>query len=229
MGQIILIPPSEGKSSSAGSGPAFRELFPALAKDTEPVLKYLRKLRKAEIPAFYGVSSPEKAAQAHALNLSVLERPGIPAIERYTGVVYKYIDFATLAQRRHALTHLYIVSALFGLIPAAQPIPDYKLPMNPWLAKYWRDINTRRLADAAMGRPVLSLLPAVHAKAIAYTPLHTVDFKLAGGKKSAGHFGKAIKGRLVRYLMERKADDLAVLKDFAEDGYRFDGANFIQG
>lgn len=224
---FILLPPSEGKSSADGST-CFREDCPEFVDDVSGVLKHLKTLKVADRPNFYGVSSPEKAKAAHALNLAALEAPARPAIERYTGVVYTHIDYQNIANPETAHRRILIVSALFGLISADTPIPDYKLPMNPWLANYWRDRNAARLESLTKGEPVLDLLPQTYRQAIRYAALSTVDFRVAGGKKAAGHFGKAIKGRFVRWILENEVKKTSEFVGFSEDGYRYDGSNFIR-
>lgn len=229
MSLLILLPPSEGKSAMPGRAAALAESHPDLARDVAPVLKHLRRLTKDERAKWYGVSTAEKGAAAHRLNLAVLQAPGLPALERYTGVVYTRLDPATLREPARAGKQLLIVSGMYGLIDGSVPIADYKLPLNPWLTKYWKPINSARLAALAGGRPVLSLLPGAHAKALDYAPLVNVDFKLEGGKKSAGHFGKAIKGKFVRFLLETPVTSIEEIGAFREEGYRFDGRDFVQG
>ena len=216
MAYVVLLPPSEGKSASVGRGKSFAEACPDLAAEVAPVLKHIKRLPAVERVAFYGVSTREKAAAAHALNQVALTSPGIPAIERYTGVVYDFLDRATLHNPAHALAHVLVLSGLYGLIPADAPIADYKLPLNGWLTRHWKSRNAVRLAHFAAGRPILSLLPGAHTKALGVSGVLGIDFKLAGGKKSAGHFGKAIKGKFARYLLEGKVGDLAGVAKFSE-------------
>ena len=231
---VLLLPPSKGMSSAPGDGPDFAHAFPEFARDSAPILKHLRSLPARERRRWYGVTSQEKADAAHEQNLRALAAPGIPAILRYTGVVYKSLDYATLPNPEYAAAHVFIVSGLYGLIPASAPIAEYKLPMNPWLASYWREINTRRLteladlADLDVEHPILSLLPQSHARAIEPAGLHSIDFKLPGGERSAGHFGKAIKGRFTRYVVKRKLKELKAIARFREQGYRFNGQDFVQ-
>jgi cytoplasmic iron level regulating protein YaaA (DUF328/UPF0246 family) len=229
MSLLILLPPSEGKSAVPGTAAALAESHPDLARDVAPVLKHLRRLPKDECAKWYGVSTAEKASAAHRLNLAVLLAPGLSALERYTGVVYTHLAPATLREPALAGRQLLIVSGMYGLIDGSLPIADYKLPLNPWLTKYWKPINSKRLAALAGGQPVLSLLPGAHAKALDYAPLVNVDFKLEGGKKSAGHFGKAIKGKFVRFLLETPVTRIEDIGEFREEGYRFDGRDFVQG
>jgi len=225
---FILLPPSEGKSPRPGET-AFRHAAPDLAPDTEGVLAHLRAMKPADRPRFYGLRDPVKAGEAHRRTMQALDAPGIAALERYTGVVYTHIDYAALTRKAAARKQLLVVSALFGLIPGDSPIPDYKLSMNPWLARYWKDINTSRLAGLTKGKPVLDLLSQSYRQAVDYPALITVDFRVQGGKKAAGHFGKAIKGRFVRWILENRINDAGDFDGFTEDGYRFDGQNFIQG
>jgi len=228
MAFVILLPPSEGKSGDMREGASFALACPAEAAEVAPVLKHLKRLRAGERSTFYGVSTKEKATAAHALNQEALASPGMPAIQRYTGVVYDHLHFDTLRDPDHALSHIFIVSGLYGLIPASAPIADYKLPLNGWLTRHWKSRNAARLARFAAGRPILSLLPGAHAKALSVEGLLSIDFKLAGGKKSAGHFGKAIKGKFARFLLEEKVGDLEGVARFCEEGYTFDGENFVQ-
>lgn len=223
---FVLIPPSEGKAGD--EKPSKQCLAPALVKDSKGVLAHLKGLSPAEQQKFYGVKQTDKAALVHAMNLKSAKAPAIPAIERYTGVVYQHLDFQSLRQKAYARKKLLFISAYFGLIPAGEAIPNYKLPINTWLVKYWRDLNSARLEALAKGKPVLNLLSQSYAKAVQYEHLITVDFRVAGGKKSAGHFGKAIKGKFLRYLMENKVSRVDDFDGFREDGYRWDGSNFVQ-
>lgn len=237
---FILLPPSEGKSDLIGKPPnggAAAGLNAAMTAESNEVRRHLESLDAEARASFYGLRArPAKAEEIHTLNREsawpFLDDPaqsaGLKAISRYTGVVYSHIDYPTLSDRRQAEKRLLIVSGLWGLIAAGTPIPNYKLPINPWTARYWRTINGERLMKTAKGKPVLDLLPAAYAKALDYPELIRVEFKTAGGKKQAGHFGKAIKGKFVRFLLENKIDSPERFGEFTEDGYRFDGKDFIQ-
>jgi hypothetical protein len=224
---FVLLPPSEGKSDAAGTG-TFGKAQPDEVADTEGVLRHLKRLKVAERLKFYGIKDADKCGAAHKRNLAALEAGTLPAIQRYTGVVYQHLDYDGLRQKAYARKHLLVVSALFGLIEGGTGIPDYKLSMNPWLARYWKEENTARLAALTRGKPVVNLLSQTYAKAIDTPDALNVDFRVQGGKKSAGHFGKAIKGRFVRWLVENKVKEPADFAGFTDDGYRWNGTDFIQ-
>ena len=117
---------------------------------------------------------------------------------------------------------------MFGLISAKTSIPAYKSPINTWLTNYWRGVNTQRLHDLKGRKQVLSLLPQSYAKAVGIDNALHVEFKIEGGKKLAGHFGKAIKGKFVRFLVENNINSPQHFDAFIEDSFKFDGTNFIQ-
>ena len=222
---LILLPPSEGKNDAPGRD-TFASQHPDLWQDTQPVIRHLKKLKVAERPKFYGVKDSDKAKQVHELNLAVEERPVLPAVERYTGVVYDHVGFDTL--QKSARRRVLIVSGLFGLVHGDDGLPLYKQPINPWLTRYWKSINGERLQGFAKGDRVLDLLSQSYQKAVEAPERLVVDFRVQGGKKAAGHFGKAIKGRFVRFLLENNIQDQKDFSEFTEEGYRFDGENFVQ-
>lgn len=191
-------------------------------------MAHLNGLSVTEQRSLYGLKSAEKSAEVHAQNLMSLDSPCLEAIARYTGVVYDHLDVETLPNRASALKRVLIVSALFGLVDGGTPLPAYKLSMTPGLTKHWRPVNSQRLARIAGGKPVLNLLSQTYARAVDYPAFVTVDFRVEGGQKAAGHFGKAIKGRFVRWLLENNIKSAKRFVDFAEDGYQFDGTNFVQ-
>lgn len=224
---FILVPPSEGKSAVSGGVP-FAVACPEWAGDTAMVQKLLRTLPAAQRLKWYGVKDAAKAKAWHEAHLAALETPGLPAIERYTGVVYQHFGYAALRKKAAARTRLLFVSALFGLIPAGAPIPAYKLPMNPTIARFWKPINSARLQALAQGKPVLNLLSQSYAKGVAYAPLLSPDFRVAAGTKAAGHAGKAIKGRFLRFLIEEDVQHEGAFDRFQEEGFLWNGQDFVR-
>lgn len=225
---LILLPPSEGKVLDGGQG-TLSECAPDLVADVEAILKHVGRLSLADRMKFYGLKSEEKAKAVHKLNRAVLDGPCLCALERYSGVVYQHLDFGSLKNKRKARERIWIVSGLFGAIAGKELIPPYKMPINTWLTRYWREKNEARIAKAARRRSVLSLLPQAYAKAVDLDGALHVDFRVEGGRKAAGHSGKAIKGRFARFLIEHEVVDTKDFGAFREDGFRFDGTNFVQG
>ena len=161
--------------------------------------------------------------------------PTLPAIERYTGVLYKELDAASLpaVARRRLDRSLLTVSGLWGLVAPQDPIPYYKLKMSASasrigkLSTWWRPQLTAALQERAKGAVIWDLLPIEHAAAWSPDQLDphrriTVRFLDRDGK-AVSHWNKLLKGSLVRWLAITGATDPEALAAFDHpQGYRFD-------
>ena len=198
----ILIPPSEGKSAGGSGAP-----LKSVGKNVAALAKQLAK-PGTDWDKILGVKNRalEKAIGA---NRDLLKSPTMRAMERYTGVVYQAIDYPTLDKKAQTFfnAHVRIVSALFGLVEPRQLIPDYKLKIDKLgAANHWRPI----LKDALKNAFIIDLLPQAHQKAVDYTDGMVINFlRMKNGKRiSAGHHGKQIKGRFIRWLCDHQTRDV---------------------
>lgn len=210
---LVLLPPSEGKAPG-GRGLPWRPGTMALGELDE---------RRGQVLAALGEGRPDALA------------PTRRAIDRYTGVLYKELDAASLdpvAKRRLTRTVL-VASGLWGLVAPNDRIPDYRLKMGaavPPLGKlstWWRPAITAALEPRAAGAVVWDLLPNEHAAAIDWTGLAprsrvTVRFLDREGR-TVSHWNKLLKGSIVRWLAETGATDPAALVELDHpQGYAFD-------
>jgi cytoplasmic iron level regulating protein YaaA (DUF328/UPF0246 family) len=151
----------------------------------------------------------------------------LPAVERYTGVVWEHLEPATLdAEQRGCLL---VPSAPYGLSRGVDPVADFRLSMSVSLgelgvlSKFWRPAVTDRLRALGRDRLVVDLLPAEHAAAVDFDLLGRdvdvmrVRFLTSEGSKAAGHGAKAVKGILARHLLERGTQRLGA---FTWEGWR---------
>lgn len=219
---IILIPPSEGKVP-AGTGKPLGKF----SKDVQEIYGRLSGY-EGDLSALYGVKGKALEA-ARTANAMLSQAPTLPAIERYSGVVYDGIDYPSMSPKAKDffLQHVRIVSALFGLLAPGDRIPDYKLKIEKLdAARFWRPIIAKKLE----GCFVIDLLPQAHQKAVEYQQGIQVDFIVIkkGRSVPAGHFGKLIKGQFVRWLCEEAITDPKDFIEFQKDGFRFDGRNFVK-
>lgn len=212
---LILLPPSETKRGG-GDGPALD--VGGLA------LRGLAPERTRVIDALVGLCGDEERA-AKVLKLSARQRgeiaanaalrtaPTMPAVDRYTGVLFDALDAASLPApaRRWLGAHVLIQSAPFGPVGALDPIPAYRLaagaslPGVPTLRKMWADATTAALAEAAP-RFVLDLRSEAYA-ALGPVPggvrsayVRVVTAGPDGAVRALNHFNKHAKGDLVRRL-----------------------------
>ena len=226
-GVIVLLPPSETKRAG-GDGP------PLCLEDLgSPELGPLRAALVDELPAdspacrrALGISASQDAEIER--NAALREAPTIPAISRYTGVLYDALDIESLrgAAATRARGRLAIGSALFGLLRADDPIPGYrlsatsKLPGQPTLASRWRPLLELVLAQMAANELVVDLRSGSYA-ALGGLPnavrVEVLAEQADGMRTVVSHFNKAHKGRFARALATTRseADDAAAVATVA--------------
>lgn len=216
---IVLLPPSETKRPG-GDGPALSidsMSSPALNATREELVGDLVGLA-ADRPAArkaLGISESQDAEIDR--NAALRTAPTLPAIHRYTGVLYDALDVESLrgAAASRAQARLAVVSALFGLLRAGDHIPAYrlsagsKLPGRPTLAARWKPALEPVLADVANAELVVDLRSGSYAALGKVPGAVTVDVVAEhpdGRRTTVSHFNKAHKGRLARALASTRSD-----------------------
>ena len=227
---LILIPPSEGKAKIKSSGVLFKDTKFKYEREVNQVVRHLSILENEDLRSIYGTSQ-EKSEIFHRQNQDIFKSHCAMAIERYTGVVYEYINWNGLdkSAQKYMEKHVRIFSGLFGLLTPETLIPNYKLKMNVLsLQFHWKPIITKALENEDI---VFDLLPQVHRKA--YNPSKNVikvDFSVIkkGKKTAAGHFGKAVKGKFIRFLAQNNIKSIDKFNKFEYDGFKWNGEQFIK-
>ena len=227
---LILIPPSEGKAKIKSSSVLFKDTKFKYEREVNQVVRHLSILENEDLRSIYGTSQ-EKSEIFHRQNQDIFKSHCAMAIERYTGVVYEYINWNGLdkSAQKYMEKHVRIFSGLFGLLTPETLIPNYKLKMNVLsLQFHWKPIITKALENEDI---VFDLLPQVHRKA--YNPSKNVikvDFSVIkkGKKTAAGHFGKAVKGKFIRFLAQNNIMSIDKFNEFEYDGFKWNGEQFIK-
>ena len=245
---LILLPPSEGKAPG-GDGPPWSAGTMRLAsldrqrrKVLDALARHAREHRRQPEPVLaklLGVKGEALTAAVEA-DRSVRRSPTMPAIERYTGVLYDELDHASLParSRRRLADQVLIASGAFGFVAPLDPIPDYKLKMGaslPGIGKLstaWRPHLDAALAPLVAGRTVWNLLPNEHAAAwsgsdelAAEVVVRFADEVVRDGRTelaAVAHWNKLLKGALVRHVLATQLDEPAGLAAFEHPlGYRY--------
>lgn len=216
---IVLLPPSETKRAG-GDGPALR-----LEQLSNPGLNSLRSVLVDELVELasdpvacrsaLGVSSAQDAEIER--NAALRTAPTLPALRRYTGVLYDALDIDSLrgAQAVRARARLVIGSALFGLLAADDRVPAYrlsatsKLPAKPTLTARWRPLLEPLLTELAAEHLIVDLRSGSYV-ALGRMPaairVDVVAEQPDGRRAVVSHFNKAHKGRLARALATTRAE-----------------------
>lgn len=180
-------------------------------------------------------SRKEVLRAARAVQATPRRAATLPAMERYTGVLYRELSWATLpaAARRRGESQVRTVSGLWGLTAPADLIPPYRLKMSASLeghgrlSTWWRPRLTAVLAPLTAGALVWDLLPIEHEAAMDWagcSPARRVTVRFVDAEgRTVSHWNKLLKGSLVRWLLTEQPTGPEALADFRHPlGHRFD-------
>ena len=209
----VLLPPSETKRRGGEDAERPLAFSATLHTARNRVRAALETLSQHPDAARRALKLGVKNQDEFRLNLSLEASPKMPAIERYTGVVYDALEMHTLDSPAQdwVNTHVFVQSALFGLISAQDWIPAYRLSagtslpgIGHSLKQVWRHAHT----------PVWPSAPYVlDLRAKAYVDLaplpegagdtvNVMSRDADGTLRALNHFNKAGKGAFVRALAQ---------------------------
>ncbi len=215
----MLLPPSETKRPGGRRVPLAldRLALPALTPQREATIGALVALAQDPVEAARVLKlSPRQLADV-ATNATLRTGPTLPAVDRYTGVLYDALDAGSLdaAGRRWLGRHALLHAAAFGPVGALDRIPAYRLgpattlPGLPPLRRVWADavadalqtrgepfvLDLRSEAYVALG-PVPGSVPSAYVRVVTTSDDGTV--------RALNHFNKTAKGRFVRALAQSR-------------------------
>ncbi len=216
---LVLLPPSETKRTG-GDGPpltpgalSFAELEPLRTELVDELVALAADVGASR--AALGLSPRQDGEVAR--NAALRASPTLPALHRYTGVLYDALDVASLrgAAAARARARLAVGSALFGLLRATDPVPAYRLsagsalPGRPTLAARWRPLLDPVLTAVAAGETVVDLRSGPYAalgRAAGAVTVTVLAERPDGARTVVTHLNKAHKGRLARVLATTRAE-----------------------
>jgi uncharacterized protein len=211
---LILLPPSETKTSRARGKPANPERvsFPELAPTRTAVAGALARISaQPDAPTLLGVSDNLRANIAHNIRLD--SAPAVTVADLYTGVLYDALGLPSMDQatRRRANRWLVVISALYGALRPGDKISPYRLSMGVNLgelgplASVWR-APLAGVLPAAAGRGVI-----VDCRSSTYASAWLPRGELAARwvqvrVPGATHMAKHTRGLVARHVCEAGID-----------------------
>lgn len=211
---LILLPPSEGKTSARRGRPldlgslSFPELTP---------------LREDAVRAVAAVSAEPGAPEVLRVspnlvedverNTRLLTGPARVAADVYSGVLYKALDLPSLdaAARRRANRSIVVISALFGAVRLTDRIPAYRvhacadLPGIGHLERVWRPHLAPVLEGAAGERGLVVDCRSSTYASMWRPPAHVARRTVHVTVPGASHMAKHTRGLVTRDLVGREA------------------------
>lgn len=216
---------------------------PSLLSHAEALVERCRKLSPAELGSLMSIS--DKLATLNANRFTEFTTPftvnnARQAMYAFNGDVYTGLDAYSLSEddAQYAQSHLRILSGLYGVLKPLDLMQAYRLEMGTRLENargkdlyaFWGSEITHKLNEALaeQGDNVLvNLASNEYFKSVKKRELDgmiiTPNFKdYKNGKyKVISFFAKKARGTMARYIIENRITDVAGLKQFDVDGYRY--------
>lgn len=238
--QIILSPAKNMRPPKENSLSLTAPCFP---EETQKLYEALNPLSPWELEAFLKVN--EKLAVQAFMDYKAY-RPYQPEISdsahraallSYDGLVFKNLKAWELTPEglQFAQSHFYILSGFYGALRPMDALMPYRLEMQAPLAadgflnlyQFWSDKLYKKVYEKE--RIVLNLASEEYAKAVRkyLTPFDTlidvVFLTYKGGKlKTLATWAKMARGRMARYIIDRRLTEPEAVKAFSWDGYCFE-------
>lgn len=226
----IIISPAKTMQEGHGSYAS----LPAFLSKTSILLSELKEKSAAQLMHIYGCS--EKIAEVNAKRFAKMDlnKNLMKAIERYTGLQYRHIDYKSLDEsaKQYLEGHLRILSAFYGVLSPVDGIVTYRLDMNSKLEigqkrnlyAFWED----RIAGYFKGEVVINLASSEFAKMVIpyLSPKEeiTCEFgKVQDGKfKTASTLAKSARGEMVRWMAMHNVENVEDLQKFDAMNLQYD-------
>jgi cytoplasmic iron level regulating protein YaaA (DUF328/UPF0246 family) len=218
---LFLLPPSETKRGGGLGAPLHLDAlsFASLNDARRGVLGAVQALSGDDGAAARALKLGARSAAAELKrNKALTVSPTMPAIERYTGVLFDALAIQSAAggARDRASRHVVVHSALWGLLRADDPIPAYRLSHDSRLPElrlrtHWAVANTAVLdgrdeGDVVEG-PIIDLRSESYA-ALGPLParadamfVRVVAIADDGAARALNHFNKKGKGEFLRDVL----------------------------
>ena len=239
---LITLSPSKGQDFET---PALSKTYskPQALKDSELLIKELRKIRRQDIQQLMSVS--ENIAKLNTDRYKSFKTPFTPknakqAIFAFKGDVYSGIDIEEYSEADldYAQNHLRILSGLYGCLRPLDLIQPYRLEMKTKLHnvrgenlyQFWGDRITDELNKALekQKQPVLvNLASNEYFKSVRPKQLNgrllNINFKETrdGKTRVVAIFAKRARGMMTDYILRNRIEKPEDIKKFRQGGYRF--------
>jgi len=219
---LVLLPPSETKADGGRGAPldhaalSFPELNPTRTKIADALVELAGDVQ-ASITVL-GIT--ERQAGEVTRNAQLWTSPTMPALRRYTGVLYDALDVKSFTKAGLAKAHrrLAVTSSLFGVVSATDPIPAYRLsggnslPALGTIRGMWKPALEPVLQN--IDDLVVDLRSGTYSAFANLRPdavtVRVVTENAKGERVTVSHFNKAYKGRLAHVLAVTRAEPSTV-------------------
>jgi len=215
----ILLAPAETKQDGGDQAPynSNNFYFKEFDKTRDRVIEHYEKLLKEssleELSKWFGL---KKLDECKKYQESILKKPTMKAIQRYTGVAFDALEYDSLEQKaqNYCDENIILFSNLFGPLKADDLIPDYKFKQGSELdsinvIKEYKELIKEPL-DKFIGEEVIDLRAGFYDKF--YKPsMPTITYKFLKDGKVVSHWAKFYRGNIVKQLAKNNITSFSEL------------------
>ena len=204
-----------------------------LSVESQAILDELATYSTQELEKFYKISA-EKAEEeyAHIQALKDQRAKNYPALKLFDGLMYRHIkrDGLTEAEQAYLEKHLMITSALYGVIPAFEPIAPHRLDFlmklkvagkslkNHWQVAYEESMKDQKLIFSLLSSEFETVFPKeIREKMVTFKFMEERDGKL----KIHSTISKKARGAFLTALMENQVTSVEEIKKLSFAGFNY--------
>ena len=204
-----------------------------LSVESQAILDELATYSTQELEKFYKISA-EKAEEeyAHIQALKDQRAKNYPALKLFDGLMYRHIkrDGLTEAEQAYLEKHLMITSALYGVIPAFEPIAPHRLDFlmklkvagkslkNHWQEAYEESMKSEELIFSLLSSEFETVFPKeIREKMVTFKFMEDRDGKL----KIHSTISKKARGVFLTALMEGQVTSVEEIKKLSFAGFNY--------
>ncbi len=238
---LILLSPSKGlllcdKTTTKKTTPVF-------FKESNELIRFLKKLDSEALKNLYKSSEAiamENLERFKNFKLRKSDKNHFNALYMFAGDVYRGLDALSMSKSEIAFSqkHLRILSGLYGYLKPCDMIQPYRFEMgNKFktdhgtnLYHYWGDKITHEINrdlenqsdDIIINLASDEYFKSVKKKILKAKVIHFTFKEYKDGKlKFLSYYAKEARGKMARYIISEKINDLEKIKRFNIDKYKF--------
>ncbi len=208
-----LFSPSEGKQTGGELLPESQILFGY--EPRESILKsYNEIVNSGDMDAVKKLFGIKKESDILPYIEDLYTAPKMPAIARYSGVAFGYLEYETLTKEAqlYLKKQVIIFSNLYGPILAGDPITNYKVKQGNSIGditpeKFYKERFSYQLDLQLIDHEILDLRAGYYDK-FYKTKQEYTTLKFLKGGKSVSHWAKAYRGLVLRELAKHQVRSL---------------------
>jgi cytoplasmic iron level regulating protein YaaA (DUF328/UPF0246 family) len=224
----ILLAPAETKKEGGENPPYCRANFEfdSIFDTRDYIVKeyenFIKNSTLEELSSWFGLKNLKECDK---YSKTILTKPTMKAIQRYTGVAFDALSYDTLTkdQQQYCDKNVILFSNLFGPLLSSDLIPDYKYKQGSKLTsldvvKEYKE-NIKSVLDNFIGDEVVDLRAGYYDKF--YKPTtSTITYKFLKNGKVVSHWAKHYRGEIVRTLAQNNIESFSELMSLEIDNLK---------